>query len=207
MFPLGTLVFPHAALPLHVFEPRYVALVEQMLRGDIAPEFGIVLIERGREVGGGDVRFSVGTLVRVVRAARLPNDRYVLEAVGTGRVRVLEWLADDPFPRARVENLPDVVNEDAAAARDAAEFALRRVLALAAELGAAADAMVAIDDEPVRASFEIATAAPLGPLDAQQILEIDDVASRLRVLEGLLVEQRELLEARIAAADAAEPDG
>ena len=62
MFPLGNVLFPHAQLPLHVFEPRYRALAETCLAGD--GEFGVVLIERGSEVGGGDTRFSIGTVAR-----------------------------------------------------------------------------------------------------------------------------------------------
>ena len=57
MFPLGTVLFPYAVLPLHVFEPRYRALTEHCLAGDGC--FGVVLIERGSEVGGGDTRFAV----------------------------------------------------------------------------------------------------------------------------------------------------
>ena len=68
MFPLGTVLFPYATLPLHVFEPRYRVLVHDCLASD-APEFGVVLIERGSEVGGGDVRFRTGTVARLVEAA------------------------------------------------------------------------------------------------------------------------------------------
>ena len=59
MFPLGTVLFPHALLPLRVFEPRYRTMTAHVMRGDA--EFGVVLIERGSEVGGGDIRFDVGT--------------------------------------------------------------------------------------------------------------------------------------------------
>ncbi|MET1002223.1 MAG: LON peptidase substrate-binding domain-containing protein, partial [Acidimicrobiia bacterium] len=51
MFPLGSVLFPHALLPLHVFEPRYRVMMRHCLEGD--KEFGVVLIERGSEVGGG----------------------------------------------------------------------------------------------------------------------------------------------------------
>src|SRR5439155_458702 len=60
MFPLGTVLFPFVVLPLHVFEPRYRALTRDCLAG--SGEFGVVLIERGLEVGGGDERFPVGTV-------------------------------------------------------------------------------------------------------------------------------------------------
>src|SRR4051812_45485804 len=98
MFPLGTVLFPYALLPLHVFEPRYRMMMRGVLRGD--QEFGVVLIERGREVGGGDTRFALGTLARVVRATELDDGRYALTAVGVRRLRVDEWLADDPYPQA-----------------------------------------------------------------------------------------------------------
>ncbi len=49
---------PTEFMPLHVFEPRYRTLVEVCLAGE--PEFGVVLIERGSEAGGGDIRFDIG---------------------------------------------------------------------------------------------------------------------------------------------------
>ena len=79
MFPLSAVLFPHASMPLHVFEPRYRELLRDCLAGDA--RFGIVLIERGSEVGGGDERSDSGTrgvITQVGRAARRalgPRDR------------------------------------------------------------------------------------------------------------------------------------
>src|SRR5438270_10838595 len=78
MFPLGTVLLPFAHLPLHIFEPRYRALVKDCLAGD--GEFGVVLIERGHEVGGGDVRFGVGTVAHIVQTAELPDGRGLVRA-------------------------------------------------------------------------------------------------------------------------------
>jgi uncharacterized protein len=197
MFPLGTVLFPHAELPLHVFEPRYRALTEACLSGD--GEFGVVLIERGSEVGGGDTRFAVGTVARIVAAGRLPDGRYLLATVGTRRLRVREWLPDDPYPRAAVELLTEPApSADARDARSDVERLLKRVLAMAAELGEAPQAVgVDLDDDPVQAGYEAAAAAPIGPLDAQRLLELDDPGERLAQLRGLLADQAELLEARL----------
>ena len=74
MFPLGTVLFPYAVLPLRVFEPRYRVMTRRCLDGD--REFGVVLIERGSEVGGGDVRFGVGTIARIVQVAETPDGGY-----------------------------------------------------------------------------------------------------------------------------------
>lgn len=201
MFPLGSVLFPHGALPLHVFEPRYRALVEDCLAGD--REFGVVLIERGSEVGGGDTRFGIGTVARIVEASQFPDGRYALVTIGVRRLRVHEWLPDDPYPCAIVEDLADDVVDgtELGGARDAVEQRLRRVLALATELGAAvAPGDVRLDDDPVRAGFEACGLAPIGSLDAQRLLEIDDPAVRLARLDAQLVDLAELLELRLGEA-------
>ncbi|MGQ0803211.1 MAG: LON peptidase substrate-binding domain-containing protein [Actinomycetota bacterium] len=202
MFPLGNVLFPYALLPLHVFEPRYRALTEACLAGD--REFGVVLIERGSEVGGGDTRFTVGTVAKILEVGRLPDGRYVLAAIGTKRLRVTRWLAEEPYPRADVELLDDRACDDAAAPdtesrRTEVERLLRRVLALRAELGdPAPSADVQLDEDVARASFEAAAVAPLGPLDAQRVLELESPSARLEALEGLLSEEARFLELRLA---------
>jgi uncharacterized protein len=200
MFPLGTVLFPHAVLPLHIFEERYRALVETCLRGD--GRFGVVLIERGYEVGGGDSRFDVGTVARIVEAARTPDGRYLLATIGTERLRIKKWLDDDPFPRAEVDVIgePKRVADDAATRRHDVQRLLGRVLAMSAELGerAAPVDSAQLDDDPVRASFEAAAVAPIGPLDAQRLLELDDPRQRFDQLERLLVDAAEVLELRLA---------
>jgi uncharacterized protein len=200
MFPLQTVLFPNAVLPLHVFEPRYRELTETCLRGD--GRFGVVLIERGADVGGGDSRFSVGTVARIVEAARTPDGRYLLATVGSERLRVRRWLPDDPYPRAEIDLLiePKRVPARAADQRDAVERLLVRVLALWAELGQPAPSVdaVQLDADPIRASFEAAAMAPIGPLDAQHLIEIDDPCERFERLEAMLTDEVELLQMRLA---------
>jgi Lon protease-like protein len=198
MFPLGSVLFPHAVLPLHVFEARYRALTEACLAGD--GRFGVVLIERGSEVGGGDTRFSVGTVARILQAGRFPDGRYLLATVGTQRLRVARWLPEEPYPRASVQLLDDQLASGAGNARAEVERALGRVFELRARLGEPAlpAAEVRLDDDPVRASFEAAALAPLGPLDAQRLLEVDDTADRLGQLLALLHDEAEVLELRLA---------
>ena len=108
MFPLGTPLLPGSVLPLHVFEPRYRQLVHDILADDSeVAEFGVVMIARGREVGGGDVRNDVGTVARVLDMRALPDGRYALAAVGADRLRVNAWLPDDPYPLADIDLWPD----------------------------------------------------------------------------------------------------
>jgi len=198
MFPLGTVLFPHGVLPLRVFEPRYRAMVTHCLDHDA--RFGVVLIERGSEVGGGDTRFHVGTVAQIVQAARTPDGRFSLATVGTERIDVLEWLPDDPYPRAIVRTRADVEpTRDGTPISDAVRVLLERVHELRAQLGAPAHSgAVVLSADLVRASFEAAILAPLGPLDAQTLLEHDDAVDRLDALSECLVHEVELLEFRLS---------
>ena len=202
MFPLGTVLLPFAHLPLHIFEPRYRALVKDVLAG--AGEFGVVLIERGQEVGGGDVRFGVGTVARIVQTAELPDGRWLLDAVGAERFRVTEWLGEDPYPLAMVEPIdepPDATGAEATERRNAVERLLRQVLALQVELGMPApSAFRTLDEDPSVAAFEAALLSPIGPMDAQKVLEAETTAARLALVETLLADAKALLEQRIAEA-------
>jgi Lon protease-like protein len=196
MFPLGSVLFPHSVLPLHVFEPRYRQLTEECLAGD--GRFGVVLIERGSEVGGGDVRFDVGTVAQIVQAGRFDDGRYALITVGVQRMRVRSWLTDEPYPRAEVEQLADDPGGADRGQVDEAARLLERVLALHAELGAPAVPAAEVDDEVVHASFQLASRSPLGPLDAQALLELDDAGARLGRLADLLTEEAQILQFRLS---------
>ena len=205
MFPLGSVLFPGMPLPLHVFEPRYRALVQHCLEG--VPEFGVVLIERGSEVGGGDVRTTVGTVARIVEASRFDDGRWAIGAVGVRRVQVAAWLADDPFPRAEIEDWPDVEEELDPAHVAEATTSFRRVLALAAELGAdVVPATVELADDLAVAVLQMTVAAPLGPADRQALLCSEGPAARLALLHEHLDEQVELIAAQLAM-DGQEPFG
>jgi Lon protease-like protein len=201
MFPLGGVLFPSVVLPLHVFEPRYRELVRHLLGGDVEPEFGVVLISRGSEVGGSDTRTSVGTVARIAEAAELPDGRWALATFGVRRIRVVEWLEDDPWPRALVEDLADrpAADEAAAQARWAAlRVGVRRTLGLAAELGGApAAATIELADEPALGTFQAAAVTPVGPADEQLVLEAEGVDDRLDLLEVMVADQAELLEAQL----------
>lgn len=206
MFPLGTVVFPHAVLPLHVFEPRYRAMMRDVLAGD--QEFGVVLIERGSEVGGGDVRFAVGTMAHIVQASELPDGRYALAAVGVHRFRVERWLPDDPYPRAEIVALDEPpVASDARAMVGPVVRSLQKVFELAARLqGLTETPTPDISPDPEQAAYEIAALASLGPLDAQGVLELPDTATRLRALGDLLSDAATMLRARLGEpGDASHP--
>jgi len=198
MFPLGSVLFPSMPLVLHVFEPRYRTLTRHCLDGD--RRLGVVLIERGSEVGGDDVRCSVGTLATIVDAVELADGRWALGLIGEHRIRVEEWLPDDPYPVARVESLPDRAPPgDREEQRAALLRRLRQVLALRTELGESAPpATVDVSSDPASAAWQVAVLAGLGPADGQKVLETVDLDARLARLGSLLDEQAEVLARRVA---------
>jgi Lon protease-like protein len=206
MFPLESVLLPGALLPLHVFEPRYRQLVQDCVVAD--GSFGVVLIARGSEVGGGDVRTDVGTLARIIQVEELADGRYVLMAVGVRRLRVTAWLTDDPYPRAQVADWPDEpdASPDEVATRSALApdgdvvALLRRAAALRAELGevAAAPVDLTLADDPVAASYQAAALAPLGPADRQDLLSARSPAARVRLLREALPSTIAMLEALLA---------
>lgn len=197
MFPLGTVLVPSAGLPLHVFEPRYRALVRDCLDGD--GEFGVVLIARGSEVGGDDVRTDVGTVARIVESVELPDGRWAIAGLGVRRIRVRRWLPEEPYPRAEVEDWPDP--EPGASHPEALATAvslLRRSLALAAEAGdATAPATIELSDDPVLAGYQATAVAPVGPLDQHRLLAAATPEDRVEQLTGLLRDAVEVLALRL----------
>jgi Lon protease-like protein len=198
MFPLGSVLLPSMVLPLHIFEERYRAMVRDCLAGD--REFGVTLIERGSEVGGGDIRAMAGTMAQIIEAQEFDDGRWGIVAVGTRRVRVTEWRPDDPYPVAVVEDWPDEpATEDLGPAFEAQVAAMRRVLALAVELGMEGSPMVELSDDPDIGSYQIAILAPIGALDRHRVLTAPGPADRLALLADLLEEQDLLLRARIAS--------
>lgn len=199
MFPLGSVLLPGMVLPLHVFEERYRELVQVVL-AQPEPVFGVTLIERGSEVGGGDVRAEVGCLAQVVEAAQTADGRWALVSVGTGRFRVAEWLPDDPYPRARVELLPDPEVDGVLLAEALApvEAKVRTVAELAAALGAEPlPADLELAEDPVLRGYQLAVLSPLGALDRQRVLVSEGPLLRAALLSGLLDEQEELLRAQL----------
>lgn len=198
MFPLETVLFPTMVLPLHVFEDRYRVLVRDVLAG--GRQFGVVLIERGSEVGGGEQRSDLGTVAQVLEAQELEDGRFGLVTIGSQRIRVTRWLDDDPYPRAEVDAIPEREGAPDAAQRvTEVQRHLRRVAAMRAELDQPAPPVdIELSDDPVVAGYQAAGVAGLSPADAQRLLGIDDPSARLTALTTLLEDEAELLGAMLA---------
>jgi hypothetical protein len=210
MFPLGSVLLPGTVLPLHVFEPRYLAMMRDCVE-QYDYEFGVALIERGSEVGGGDQRTGVGTVARMVQLGELGDGRLLVVCIGTRRIRVNAWLPDDPYPLADVDEWPD--SSDAATAEmpsgnDVGEritrvaSRVRRAAALAVELGDhAGDASSDISDGALLASYQLAALLPVGAADTYRLLAAPGPAERVTMIEEMLDDVEALLQFRLSDDD------
>jgi Lon protease-like protein len=208
MFPLGTTLLPGVGLPLQVFEPRYREMVRDILAADGSPEFGQVLITHGHEAGGGDTRADVGTLARMADIRALDGGRYSLVAVGIERIRVLEWLPDDPYPLARIERWPDQQTGERPDSQPEQRVAasierVERVLELASRLAGtepaerAASIVDPVDDLSL-VSFRLAAIAPIGPADRYHVLSGLGPVERLDALDAALDDAEAVLKFRLS---------
>lgn len=170
MFPLGSVLFPGMPLPLRVFEPRYVAMLASVL-GEAEHEFGVVLIERGSEVGGGDVRFGVGTVARIVSVEQTAGSIALL-ATGAARFEVVRWLEDDPFPRAQVRELAALeFDESTLSLLGAAEAVVRGTISRASEfIELPWPADIELSPEWSERIWQVVGIAPLSSLDQYELL-------------------------------------
>jgi Lon protease-like protein len=197
MFPLGNVLMPAMPLSLRIFEERYLKLLGDLMLSD-QPEFGVVLIERGPEVGGGDRRLEFGTLASVTDIGTL-DQFYGLESSGTQRFRVNAWLPDDPYPMADIDFIPDLVwNDSLMPAKVHLENKVRKMLALASEFG---DLQYGPDtelsDNPMDACWQLAGVLPVGALDQQDLLQSQSADELIARTYEVVVALDEALEAMV----------
>tara|TARA_B100001750_G_scaffold247196_1_gene272121 strand:+ start:2277 stop:2792 length:516 start_codon:yes stop_codon:yes gene_type:complete len=160
--------------------------------------FGVVLIEKGHEVGGGDVRSSVGCLAEILEHRTFPDGRWALLVRGESRFVVDEWLPDDPYPKALISDFPD----DDEVSTDRCMVVLERLAELVTNARNAGYEMPVVDPDALAVGvdaeelgYRIAQLTPAGPFDRQRILTRASLAERLELIEELVAGLEEVLDA------------
>ena len=186
IFPLGTVLFPGGPLPLRIFEPRYLDMVSDCLRG--GRPFGVCLIRSGSEVGDPAEPHRTGTFARIVDWGRDDRGILTVEAVGETRFRLVETRAApdrlllgrcDPLPETR-GRVPPKYEPLARLARTLTErFAERyRHTPLPPDGDSPEDAPWT--------GYRLAELLPIPAPHRQHLLEMDDPLARLRRLDRVV---------------------
>jgi Lon protease-like protein len=181
-------VFPHQIVGLCVFEIRY----KQMLL-DVEEEnqFGTCLIERGSEVGGRDMRTSVGTVVQILGTHGLDDGKTLVMIEGVSCFEVTTWLADAPYPRAIVSERCCDAEVIEPALLKSTESAVRALRNLQSEVYAdqCMKSNCEMDADPWVRSWQLCAMTPMSTLDQFKVLSLSNPNDRLRLLAEICCER------------------
>lgn len=117
LFPLNSVLFPGATLPLHIFEPRYRQMINECIDQESA--FGVVLIESGPEVGDGARPHRVGVTARITDVERMDDGRMTISTVGQDRFEIMGTSHERPYLLGDVRILADLDADTSEAQREA----------------------------------------------------------------------------------------
>jgi Lon protease-like protein len=207
LFPLSSVLFPGAPLPLHIFEQRYRDLVGELLalpEGELR-RFGVVAIRSGREAGPTVPDLHAVGCAAIVRSVSGYSDgRYDVVSIGARRFRLLSVdSTSKPFLVGRVQWLPES-DGDPERAGGLVGPVSAAMLGYVDRLVATGEAEVDLPDlpsEPLALSYLVAAALLLPLTERQVLLEAPDAVHRLRRLLSLLRRETVLLE-QLAAVSA-----
>jgi uncharacterized protein len=185
IFPLESpTLFPNASFPLHIFEPRYRAMIADALKGDRI--IGMVMLQPGheKEYEGRPPIFPIGCAGLITDYEELPDGRYNIVLGGLVKFRVVSEDNSRMYRLARVETIPEVLNERQTAALSEQR---ERIVSLLAALSDRFDVSApppGIPDEQV--VDELSEHLPMSPMSRRQLLEQESPLARAATLVGLL---------------------
>ncbi len=191
----GLVVYPQTAVPLMVGQSRSIRLVDSVVAGDRLVGLVSSHDPDNEEPDPGEIN-SIGTIAAVHRLFRAPDGTIRLLVQGLARIHVDEYMETDPFLKARVTALPETVEaniEVEALMRNIGEQ-FRQLGELVPSIPGELLASTLSIDDPLQLVYTIATYMRIALSDAQEILEIDSTADKMRKLMGLLGKELEVLE-------------
>jgi len=189
LFPLGSVLFPGGALPLRIFETRYMDMAKACLRDNLP--FGVCLIAEGEEVGTPATPYDIGTLATISTWDMPQLGLLNITASGERRFIIQErWIEHSGLQKARVELLP---GENAFPLPEEYERLLPLIRRVLRELPQNAIAQPHRFDDAVWLAYRFCELIPVPPLMKQELLEMDTSEERLAEIYRFCA-QRGLLE-------------
>ncbi len=181
IFPLaGAMLFPGLQLPLHIFEPRYRAMVSDALARD--RRIGMIQPQRDQE---GAPLYEIGCLGRIGEVEALPDGRFNIVLEGLARFRALRELdVTTPFRQVEAELIEEPETQQLAPVERASFEQEARRFAEAQGYRVDWDSVGRLDD--VSLINGVSQIAPFDAAARQALLEAPDVAARCELLVQLM---------------------
>jgi ATP-dependent Lon protease len=191
----GVVVYPQTAVPLTVGQPRSIRLVDDVVGADKLVGL-VTAINPELETPGPADLYRTGTIATVHRLLRAPDGTVRLLVQGLHRFKVGDFVTEEPYLKAKVELAPELIEEgleiDALArnARDQFHQIAQMIPSFPEEL----EMSITSVEDPLQTAYTIANFQRMDLIDAQEILELNSVADKLKKLIGLLVREAEVLQ-------------
>jgi len=191
----GVVVYPQTAVPLTIGQARSIKLVDEV-SGTSEKLIGLVAARNPEieEPGPADL-YSIGTIATVHRLFRAPDNTIRLLVQGLTRFRVVEVVETEPYLKARIEPLPELVEtglEIQALARSARDQ-FEQISGLTPSIPRELVASIVTLEDPLQTAYTIANFQRIELGNAQTILELDSTKTKLEKLVDLLVREVEVL--------------
>ncbi len=196
----GTVVLPQTMVPLAAGQPRSLRLIDAVA----ADERSVVLVMQNdpddENAGPGETR-DIGTLATIHQMMRVPDGTVRVAVQGLERVRIVDWVAEDPYLQASIEELPEVFDEaddetsleTEAMMRSTLEL-FQRLVSLVSNLPDELVTAAVNIDEPLPLVYLIATNLKMDPDDRQELLELDPISAKLQKISAFMTKELDLLE-------------
>lgn len=192
----NTVALPFGAMPIAVGIPRSVQLIQDAIQGDRL--IGLVAMKRPEldEPGPEDV-YDVGTLALIQRVIPGGEDGSLQVIIqGIERFKVQEWLPANPYLRARIQLAPETTEESLemdALTRTLLDLA-RRLASLMPQIPEEVVELLAGVEDRRLLAYLVASNIRMDMETAQELLEIDRLADKMRRLIGILSRELEVVE-------------
>jgi len=190
----GVVVYPHTATPLTIGQPRSIRLVDDVVSSHRL--IGLVASRRPElDLPGPEDLYEFGTVAAIQRLFRAPDGTIRLIARGLARFRLGEFTALEPYLVARIELRPETVEEgvEIEAQVRAAKDLFQQIAELAPSLPREIVGGILLLDDPLHVAYTIANYQRMDLDQGQRILEVDSAIEKLRILNGLLSREVEVL--------------
>src|ERR671910_599559 len=191
----GTVVFPLTVVPLAAAQPRSLRLIDEVMSGD---RIVALVMQKDAELEGAgpDDIYDVGTISTIHQMMRVPDGTVRLAVQGNERMRVLEFLNEEPYLVARVQRMPETVEESVevdALTRNTLELFQRLVSLVAHMPDELVTAALNVDD-PRHLVYLVATNLRMDTEVRQHLLELDSVRDKLAALNTFISKELDVLE-------------